>query len=68
MLKLRWYEAQLDRLPTDSKENMSQELLRAMHWGSLPSKREWECAVQKAARFYKRTVFPRVSVAFSPRP
>ena len=68
MLKLRWYEAQLDRLPTDSKEKMSQELLRGMHRGSLPSKRTWECAVQKAARFYKRTVFPRVSVAFSPRP
>ncbi len=68
MLKLRWYEAQLDKLPTDSKEKMSQELLRAMHRGSLPSKREWECAVQKAAHFYKRTVFPRVSVACSPRP
>ena len=36
MLKLRWYEAQLDRLPTDSKEKMSQELLRGMHRGSLP--------------------------------
>ena len=68
MLKLRWYKAQLDRLPTDSKEKMSQELLRGMHRGSLPSKRAWECAVQKAARFYQRTVFPRVSVAFSPRP
>lgn len=68
MLQLRWYRAQLDRLPTDSKEKMNQALLSAMHRGSLPSKREWDCAVQKAARFYKRTVFPRVSVAFSPRP
>ena len=54
MLKLRWYRSQLERLPTDSKQKMTQELMRAMRRGSLPSKREWKYAVQKAARFYMR--------------
>ncbi len=52
MVELRWYRAQLDLLPSESKEKMNQELLRAMRRGSLPSKREWKYAVQKAARFY----------------
>ena len=54
MLKLRWYRAQLERLPTDSKHKLNQELMRALRRGSLPSRREWKFAVQKAVRFYMR--------------
>ena len=54
MLQLRWYRAQLESLPNDSKQKMTQELMRAMRRGSLPSKRDWKYAVQKAALFYMR--------------
>ena len=52
MVELRWCRAQLDLLPSESKEKMTQELFRAMRRGNLPSKREWKYAVQKAVRFY----------------
>lgn len=51
MINLRWYTAQLERLPETSRQQLAQKLRKAAQRGDLPSKREWKYTVQRATRF-----------------
>ena len=47
MNNLRWYTAQLDGLPTGSRKKLTQQLMRSVRRGGLPTRREWQSAVQR---------------------
>ncbi len=51
MTNLRWYTAQLERLPETSRRQLTQQLRKAAQRGDLPSKREWKYTIQRANRF-----------------
>ena len=51
MINLRWYTAQVERLPEAERRQLTQQLRKAARRGDLPSKREWKYAIQRANRF-----------------
>ena len=51
MTNLRWYTAQLEGLPHESRRRLSQKLLRFTRRGGLPSRKEWQSTIQRVARF-----------------
>ena len=51
MASLRWYTNQLEGLPATSRRRLTQQLMRFVRRGGLPSRREWHTTIQRAAGF-----------------
>ena len=51
---LRWYTSQLALLPIEGKKRLTQQLMRSVRRGDLPSRKEWKFAVQRVAGTYFR--------------
>ena len=54
MLGLRWYTAQLEGLPSESRKKLIQRLMHSMRRGEQPTHREWKFTIQRAAGLYAR--------------
>ena len=52
MSNLRWYTAQLEGLPPESRKKLTRQLMRSMRRGGLPSRREWQFAIQRVTGLY----------------
>ncbi len=51
---LRWYTSQLDILPLESKKRLTQQLMRSVRRGDLPSRKEWKSTIQRAGGMHFR--------------
>ena len=47
MASLRWYTIQLEGLPSTSRRRLTQQLMRFVRRGGLPSRREWQTTIQR---------------------
>ena len=52
MSSLRWYTAQLEGLPPESRKRLTRQLMRFIRRGGLPSRKEWRFAVQRTTGLY----------------
>ena len=51
MTNMRWYTAQLEGLPSESRKKLSQKLMRFTRRGGLPSRKQWQSTVQRVMKF-----------------